>query len=223
MIAAFFDIEGTLFTAPMGRGFVEYAKNHQQPSRVFRYYLSIMPRYYSYKLGLIPLESVHRPAIANMAKFIEGFGQSQANRAFDWISYEFIIPSGRKEVLTRWQEHRAQGHLLVIVSGGLEPCVERIGAHLGAHEFICTKLEYLNGRYSGQVIEPVMIGAEKGRGCRKLIDRLGIDLEWEKSYAYADSIHDLSMLDLVGNPVVVYPNQGLRDHAGEYGWEIIGK
>jgi HAD superfamily hydrolase (TIGR01490 family) len=222
MIAAFFDIEGTLYTAPMGRGFVEYAKDHRRRHRVFRYYLSIMPRYYLYKLGLVPLETVHRPAIANMAGLIEGYDQVQANRAFDWISFDFIVPSGREEVLARWREHQAQGHLLVIVSGGLEPCVERIRNHLGAHEILCTSLEVQDGRYTGQVLPPVMIGDEKGKGCRQLINRLGIDLEWEKSFAYADSIHDLSMLELVGNPVVVHPNQGLRDHASEHQWEIIG-
>lgn len=222
MIAAFFDIEGTLYTAPMGRGFVEYAKDHRRRGRVFRYYLTVMPRYYLYRLGLTPLESVHRPAIANMAVLIEGDDQTQANHAFDWISYEFILPSGREDVLARWREHQAQGHLLVIVSGGLEPCVQRIGDHLGAHEIICTSLEFLDGRFSGRVIPPVMIGDEKGRGCRQLVERRGIDLEWDKSFAYADSIHDLSMLELVGNPVVVHPNQGLRDHALEQGWEIIG-
>lgn len=222
MIAAFFDIEGTLYTAPMGRGFVEYAKRNNHRSKVFRYYLSIMPRYYLYRLGLIPLKTVHHPAIANMAWLIEGYDQIQANRAFDWIANEFILPSGRQDVLNRWAEHQAQGHQLIIVSGGLEPCVERIGAHLGADGMLSTSIEFVDEHYSGRVIPPVMIGEAKGVHCRELIDRRGIKLDWEGSYAYADSSHDLSMLELVGHPVAVYPNEGLRAHAKEHDWEIIG-
>jgi HAD superfamily hydrolase (TIGR01490 family) len=223
MIAAFFDIEGTLYTAPMGRGFVEYAQTHGRKARVFCYYLSIMPRFYLYRLGLLPLENVHRPAIANMAWLIQGYDQAQADQAFDWITYEFILPSGREEVLARWREHQAQEHLLVIVSGGLEPCVRRIQDHLGAQQILCTPLELLEDRYTGRVNPPVMIGDQKGISCRQLIERQGIDLDWEHSFAYADSIHDLSMLELVGHPVVVHPNQGLHNHALEHGWEIIGK
>jgi phosphoserine phosphatase len=41
------------------------------------------------------------------------------------------------------------------------------------------------------------------------------------SYAYADSILDLPMLEKVGNPVAVYPDEGLRSHAAASGWEIF--
>ena len=46
----------------------------------------------------------------------------------------------------------------------------------------------------------------------------GIDLS--QSYAYSDSITDLPMLEVVGNPVAVNPDKDLRRIAEERGWQI---
>jgi hypothetical protein len=46
----------------------------------------------------------------------------------------------------------------------------------------------------------------------------GIDLA--HSYAYSDSITDLPMLELVGNPVVVNPDRDLLRVAREREWEV---
>jgi hypothetical protein len=46
----------------------------------------------------------------------------------------------------------------------------------------------------------------------------GIDLA--NSYAYSDSITDLPMLELVGNPVAVNPDRDLARVAREREWEV---
>jgi phosphoserine phosphatase len=45
-------------------------------------------------------------------------------------------------------------------------------------------------------------------------------LDLSRSYAYADSISDLPMLEAVGNPVVVNPDGRLQKAAKERGWQI---
>src|SRR5699024_9416255 len=46
-------------------------------------------------------------------------------------------------------------------------------------------------------------------------------IDWKNSFADADSYSDLSVLELVGNPVAVDPDQDLRNIALERDWEII--
>jgi phosphoserine phosphatase len=41
-----------------------------------------------------------------------------------------------------------------------------------------------------------------------------------RSYAYADSISDLPMLEAVGRPVAVNPDRRLRSAAEERGWQV---
>jgi phosphoserine phosphatase len=53
------------------------------------------------------------------------------------------------------------------------------------------------------------------------IDLEGID--WSGSWALADRLSDLPVLELVGHPVAVHADRKLRRLARQRGWEIIGK
>jgi len=42
-----------------------------------------------------------------------------------------------------------------------------------------------------------------------------------RSYAYSDSITDLPMLEIVGNPRAVNPDRALRKVAQQRGWPVL--
>ena len=46
-------------------------------------------------------------------------------------------------------------------------------------------------------------------------------IDWEASYGYADSYTDIPLLEAMGKPVAVYPDERLAAHARGQGWEII--
>lgn len=221
MIVALFDIEGTLYTNPMGRGFIHYASSNGRRLRAFVYYASLMPKYYLSKLDITSEETLNRTAIARMPWLIQGYDLQQAETAFDWVANRFILPSGRESVLKLWDHHRQLGHLLVIASGGLAPCVQRIGSHLHAAGTVGTEVLVRNGRYSGRVGSPVVVGQEKAARTLQLVSQLAVEVDWPASYAYADSIHDLPFLELVGHPVAVHPDRELDRMARERGWQVI--
>jgi HAD superfamily hydrolase (TIGR01490 family) len=221
VIAALFDIEGTLYTNPMGRGFIRYAMDNGRMARALLYYGSLMPGYYLSKLKAISKESLNRTAIARMPLLIQGYDLRQADAAFDWVADQFILPSGRESILQLWDHHRQLGHLLVIASGGLAPCVRRIGSHLNAAATVGTEVLVRNGRYTGRIGSPVVIGREKAARTVRLVSDLGVDVDWSASCAYADSIHDLPFLELVGRPVAVRPDRALHRLARERGWRVI--
>lgn len=221
MIAALFDIEGTLYTNPMGRGFIRYASSNGRKLWAFAYFVSLMPKYSLSKLNITSKETLNRTAIARMPWLIHGYDLRQAETAFDWVASSFILPSGRESVLRLWHQHRRLGHLLVIASGGLAPCVQRIGSHLNAAGTVGTEVVVRNDRYIGRVGSPVVIGREKAARTLELVSQLAVGVDWPASYAYADSIHDQPFLELVGHPVAVYPDKGLDRIARERGWGVI--
>jgi HAD superfamily hydrolase (TIGR01490 family) len=221
MIAALFDIEGTLYTNPMGRGFIHYAASNGRRLRAFVYYASLMPKYCLSKLNVTSKEALNRTAIARMPWLIQGYDLQQAETAFDWVANRFILPSGRDSILKLWDHHRQFGHLLVIASAGLAPCVQRIGSHLHAAGTVGTEVLVRNGRYSGRVGSPVVVGREKAARTLRLVSQLEVEVDWPASYAYADSIHDLPFLEVVGHPVAVHPDRGLDRIARERGWQVI--
>ena len=73
------------------------------------------------------------------------------------------------------------------------------------------------GRYTGQ-LEFYAYGPHKADAIREMAVNEGIDLA--NSYAYSDSITDLPMLELVGNPVAVNPDRELTRIAREREWDM---
>jgi len=57
----------------------------------------------------------------------------------------------------------------------------------------------------------------------ELLNRAGLEVDLSQSFAYGDSISDVPLLELVGNPVAVYPDSQLWDHASQRGWRILGE
>ena len=54
---------------------------------------------------------------------------------------------------------------------------------------------------------------------REIAEREGISLD--ESYAYSDSMTDLPLLELVGNPHAVNPDRELKAIAEERGWPVL--
>jgi hypothetical protein len=82
-----------------------------------------------------------------------------------------------------------------------------------------SRLEVIDGRYTGRAAGPFNYREGKVRSMRALAEREGIDLA--ASYAYSDSESDLPMLRAVGHAVVVNPDPDLRRIAVAEGWEIV--
>ena len=222
MIAALFDVEGTLFTAQMGRGLLKYARENGHRSAANRYYLTVLPYYVLGKLKLVSDERLRRVAIAGLAGVLKGWTLDEANAAFDWIIHDYILPAARAVVMQRFQEHRAQGYAVLLVSGMPLPCLERLGEVLGTTGVVGTGIEVKDGHYTGRSILPVVVGVDKANGTRAFFDARATVIDWQASVAYGDSIHDKSIFDLVGHPVAVYPDAELRELARTRKWEVVG-
>jgi HAD superfamily hydrolase (TIGR01490 family) len=222
MIAALFDVEGTLYTNQMGRGLLLYAREHGHRGAANRYYARVLPFYLLRKLRLISDERLRQAAIGGLAGIMQGWTVEEANTAFDWIINDYILPTARPEVLARLVAHKANGDAIMLVSGMPAPCLERLGATLGALGVIGTQIELRDGRYTGRSLPPIMVGEHKGSATRRFFAGRNLDIDWPGSFAYGDSVHDRHLFDLAGHPVAVQPDAELRTLAQTQGWETIG-
>jgi len=222
LIVSLFDCDGTLYAAQFGRGLLNYAGSNGARQAVRRYYAAMLPRYVLRKLRLIQEEDLVRPAIASLSRLVRGWERQQGAAAFEWIAHEFLLPTKRSDVLARLQRHQAQNHRVVLVSGVLMPCLELIGAQFGITDLIGTQLELKESKYTGRIIPPAITGKDKAPKAREFFGTRGLQVDWQASYAYADSIHDRSLFEEVGHPVAVYPDSELLGLARSRGWEVIG-
>ena len=219
---ALFDCDGTLYAAQYGRALIDYARGHGRGRAVQAYYAALFVPWLLRKAGLIDDEAYHRPVISRLAWLIRGMDETALQTAFEWLLHERILPTERAEVVARLRDHQTRGHAVVLVSAMFTPSLEQMGAHYGATGVLGTRIDMRDGRCSGRVITPVNTGADKDRYARAFFASRGIDVDWEASYAYADSITDTGLLGLVGHPVAVHPDPRLHALAQQKGWEILG-
>jgi phosphoserine phosphatase len=222
MIVSIFDCDGTLYSAQFGRGLLQYVGSRGFKGRVRAYYAALLPRYLLRKIHLIPEEDLNRPAIANLGRLIAGWDLDAGAAAFKWVAYEYLLPTKRQHVLSRLASHQADQHLVVLLSGVFVPCLELIGAELGVADLIGTRIDVRDSRYSGDILPPVVTGKDKLPMVKKFFAARHLKVDWNASYAYADSFHDHPILQAVGNPVAVHPDSELLALARERNWEVIG-
>ena len=221
MLAAFFDVDGTLYGGRVWAGLMEYWKAHGRGLDARLYYLRFMPHYVARKLRLIGEERFRAPWAKHLAWPMRGWTQPQAQTCFDWVACEYLKPLRHQDIIARLHEHQSQGHVVVLVSSGLSPLLATIGATLGVERVVGPQVEWRDGRLTGRTLPPLVIGERKASVTRQLLREWGLDVDLTASFAYADSISDLPLLEFVGHPTAVYPDEQLASLARERSWPVL--
>jgi HAD superfamily hydrolase (TIGR01490 family) len=222
-IAALFDCDGTLYSAQYVRELMKLATDRGHKGAARAYYASLLPLMILRKFKIINDEQFHRPVSSRMAWMIKGMSEMEFRDLSECMIRDHLLPTERLEIAARLRDHQSRGHAILLVSGQFLPSLEILGDHYQATGVIGTKVELRNGRYTGRFIPPVITGLDKDRYVREFFSARKFDIDWGSSSAYADSITDTGLLNMVGHPVAVYPDAKLYTLAKSRNWEIIGE
>jgi len=211
MTLAIFDIDGTLVRDSTERRFWRYllARGRQGPRQILAsawFLLRYLPRYGVHvakknKAYLVGLETADITALAA-----------------DFVARE-ALPRLYEPVLQRLQQHLRAGDTVALLSGTLEPIARALAQHLGVQHVRATECAQRDGRYLARppVVHP--FGALKVDVAKELAAQLGAELGL--ATAYADSAHDLELLEAVGVAVAVRPDRTLLRAAQAKAWDVI--
>jgi HAD superfamily hydrolase (TIGR01490 family) len=222
MIAAFFDVDGTLTKTRVWNGLKEYFRVHRLRwwSR-FLFDLYHYPLMILYFIKILPEQWFRTIWASHLSWYFRGYSVDDAEEIWNWVVLNYVKYHWREDVRKLIDEHKRDGHLIFLVSGGPQPLVNRIGVEVGADYAVGSLHQVRNGIYTGRESGPICIDQNKVSMVRDLIANKGLNLDLRDSYAYADSVGDIPLLEFVGNPRLVYPNIKLRRIGEERGWEII--
>ncbi len=187
--------------------------------------------------GLISRRAVLRSAYAQFVYLVGGADHDQMEKMRAFMSqlcagwdvatvreivaetlHHVMDPLVYDEAVSLIEEHHRAGRDVVIVSTSGSEVVEPIGAMLGADHVVATRLEVVDGHYTGQ-ISYYAYAEEKARAITALAAERGYDLP--RSFAYSDSVTDVPMLEVVGHPHAVNPDRELRRTAAARGWPVL--
>jgi HAD superfamily hydrolase (TIGR01490 family) len=167
-----------------------------------------------YKLSVLDMEAVATKVIAAMRGQSEGELFDKARLFFDELIVPAVAPKAREAI----ERHRAEGHVVAILSSSTPYVVEPLARHVGIEHIICTRMNIADGRFDGTHLRPACYGAGKVHWAEQFAREHDVDLG--RSFFYTDSYTDLPMLERVGIARVVNPDTRLKRHAKRVGWQV---
>ena len=212
-VVAVFDMEGTIVTSNVVESYVWARMADLEPEEWPSELASVFGRIPSY------LQTDRRDRGDFLRTFFrryEGASVEGVQRLIDGHVTEFMLQKSSAAAIRRVREHRAAGHRTIMITAAAEPFVRPLSPLFD--ELIGAELEQRDGRYTGFMSAPPLVGEARAAWLRRYARRDGIDLK--HSYAYADSYSDLPLLRAVGNPVAVSPDSQLYRHARRRRWPV---
>jgi HAD superfamily hydrolase (TIGR01490 family) len=189
-----------------------------------------------YRGGLVNRRAVLKSSFAQFLYLLQGADEETMDKLRDYLAalcagwpvqqvqdivaetfHELIDPLVYGEALALFDEHRAAGRAVVLVSSSGQEVVGPIGEMLGVDHVIATRMVVEDGKYTGEV-SFYAYGENKATAITELAAERGWDLG--DCYAYSDSATDVPMLSAVGHPVAVNPDKALRKVAAERDWPV---
>ena len=212
-VAAIFDVDGTLVGSNVVSYYAWLRMRELPPHKRPLWLAGFLPKI-PYYWGLDKISRAHfnRAFYKNYAGWKPSRARHLGHESFSGFTLNRIFPDALKQL----REHKAAGHRVVLLSGALDFLLEPMRDLVD--DVLCATLAVENGTYTGELSGAPVAGDARARMLASFARRRNLDLS--RSYAYADSISDLPMLEAVGNPVAVNPDRRLGAAAKDRGWRV---
>jgi len=219
---ALFDLDGTLCSGRLWEGFLKYYVVHRKKRAwILAFWVEHMPLWWLRKCRLISEEKFRSKWIEDLSRMFKEASREEMLHFFQWVNDNYILRSFRRDIVGTLNQHKQSGRLVIIVSATFNGLLEIVGQELGIATVIGTRLEVIDDRYTGKIVKPACFGRNKVRLVEEFISQNGLEIDLSSSFAYADSVSDIPLLKLVGNPVATYPDGKLRQFAKDSNWQIL--
>ena len=107
----------------------------------------------------------------------------------------------------------------MLVSEHLDAVVAPLARRLGAEAILCNRMEIVDGRATGTLLEPFVGGHAVATVVKDWAAQNGVSLT--RAAAYGSAQTDGALLSSVGLPCAVAPDYGLRTLARDLDWPIV--
>lgn len=204
-IAAFFDIDGTIYREGLITEVFKKIMRYELVDEE-KWYNEVRPafdkwdiRQGDYDTYLLKMIDVYVEATKGLSKeYIEHIARKVIDQKGDRV-YTFT----RERI--KW--HKEQGHVVIAISGSPIELVREMAGKYEMDDFRGTIYEIDdNGKYTGE-ITPMWDSVSKEKALLELKEKYDLDLS--QSYAYGDTSGDLTMLGYVGIPYAINPTREL--------------
>jgi putative phosphoserine phosphatase/1-acylglycerol-3-phosphate O-acyltransferase len=209
---AFFDLDQTIIHANSGKLLVMHAYKSGMMTGMDLIRGILLS--FLYRFNLKDTERI----IADMVKWVAGVPESIMKELSLEIFDKYLLKSISQGARSELGFHKDNHAKVVILSSALSPVCQVVADHLEMDDVICSKLEVVDGLYTGRPSGKLCFGEEKEIRLREYCEKDNNKVK--DAWYFGDSISDLPALKVVGHPVCINPDCKLKKTAKEKGWEI---
>lgn len=218
MKVALFDFDGTLYPYETFNILMERLKRHPRYKRNYkRFVRKFAPIYFFYKLKLVNKATMQSKAMEYYILSFKKNSRREIESFFNEVAGD-MIDDLREPLIRKIKQLKRDNYYVMLISGAFIPLLEAIFQGYDIDCIVGSKINYVGERLD-----------YKSRFERVYADRKidiirqhfsGKEVDWKNSEAYSDSYADLKMLELVGKPVAVKPDERLMAIASRKQWQI---
>lgn len=153
------------------------------------------------------------------ARVLAQFSVSQLNQLGKQFSQQYIIPRLRQAAIATLSAHQQQGDCCLVMTATNHFLAGWATHTLSLDALLASELEHNNNGFTGRIK-----GVPNYRDGK--VTRLNQWLKQrrfnrDQATFYSDSHNDLPLLNQVGYPVAVTPDEALKRHAIDHRWTIV--
>lgn len=98
---------------------------------------------------------------------------------------------------------KKEGYKIYLISASPEFYLNELYEIKEIDKIIGTKFSFNNGKFTRRMHGPNCKGREKVKRLKEELEKEKIDVDFQNSYMFSDSLSDKPLLDLVGNPYLI--------------------
>lgn len=204
-VAAFFDIDGTIYREGLITEVFKKLVTHEIVPQS-RWYEDVKPAYKAWDKR----EGDYDNYLSKMVEIFKEVTVGIPSAHIDLIAKRVIEQKGdRVYAFTRSEieKHQAQGHLCIAISGSPHQLVKEMADKYGFDDWRGTVYNIdEDGIYTGEII-PMWDAVSKKKALEELAEIYDLDLN--ECYSYGDTNGDFTMFQNTGYPTAVNPTREL--------------
>ncbi|ULQ58856.1 HAD-IB family hydrolase [Brucepastera parasyntrophica] len=211
---AFFDVDHTISRRATALAFALICMKRHYIK--WWYFLLVPFLYIFYRLFSFKIENLYSFALPFLRGKTRDEIEDIGKEAFELKLKNDLYPGASREI----EKLRSEGKRIVLATSTPFEAVYPLAQYYGisSEDIIATQFSYVNDVFTGRLAGAPVFSRIKRDIINTFAQRGKIDLQF--CSFYTDSIHDLPLLEIVGDPVAANPDWRLRRIARRRGWSI---
>lgn len=136
-------------------------------------------------------------------RFIDGIEESEMRKIVKEFYEIRLSKILYKDAIDMIKKMKAQGYKIYLISASAEFYLNELYNIKEVDKVIGTRFIIDNGRHRNEITGENCKGEEKVKRLKEVLVKENIEVDFEESYMFSDSLSDLPLFNLVGHPYLI--------------------